>query len=160
MKNIWAPWRMEYILNASKQRGCLFCNKRRKKKDNKEFILVRGKKSFVLLNIYPYTNGHLMVAPYKHTAKLEDLDKEEMNEMMSLTQKAIKAIKKCMKPDGFNVGFNIGKIAGAGVKGHLHLHIVPRWEADTNFMPVIANTKVIPESLNSIYSKLKKHWQD
>ncbi len=159
MKRIWAPWRMKYITEASREKGCIFCKKIKGKKGDKEgLVIARGKRSFVVLNLYPYTNGHLMVAPFRHIASLEKLRKGEIAEMMELTQKAIKALKRCYNPDGFNVGFNLGTAAGAGVKDHIHLHIVPRWAADTNFMPVLCNTKIIPESLEESCLKLRKYW--
>jgi len=154
LKIIWAPWRIKYIL-MPKFKKCLFCKVIKEKKDSKNFIIERGKFSFVILNKFPYSNGHIMIVPYKHTSDLEELDLESLTEIMSFAQKYIKILKLKMKPDGFNLGFNIGKVAGAGIEDHIHLHIVPRWNGDTNFMPVLSNTKVIPESLESVYKKLK-----
>jgi ATP adenylyltransferase len=139
-----------------KFKKCLFCKVIKEKKDSKNFIIERGKFSFVILNKFPYSNGHIMIVPYKHTSDLEELDLESLTEIMSFAQKYIKILKLKMKPDGFNLGFNIGKVAGAGIEDHIHLHIVPRWNGDTNFMPVLSNTKVIPESLENVYKKLKK----
>lgn len=155
MKNLWAPWRMEYILGAKKG-GCFFCQSLREKNGSKNLILYRGEKCLVILNRFPYNNGHLMVAPFRHIGKLESLKEEELKEMFSLAQKLIPLLKETLNPQGFNLGINLGKVAGAGVRGHLHLHIVPRWEGDTNFMPVLSRTKVIPENLAETYRKLKE----
>ncbi len=134
---------------------CIFCEKPKKNDDKKELIIYRGQKAFALLNIYPYNNGHIMVAPYKHTGELAELTKEEYGEMNKIVKMYVARIKKTMNPHGFNVGMNIGKVAGAGFDEHLHTHIVPRWRGDTNFMPVVGKEKVISESLNSVYKKLK-----
>lgn len=156
MKQIWAPWRIKYILDSSKKNGCIFCEKIKEKKDKKNYILYRGKTCFIIMNLFPYNSGHLMIAPYKHTSELEDLVEEELLEIMQLTKKSLNILKKSLSPDGFNLGINLGKIAGAGIDTHLHLHIVPRWSGDTNFMPVISSTKVISESLDDTYRRLKK----
>lgn len=153
LKRIWAPWRIEYILSP-KLKKCIFCSAIKEKSDEKNFIIERAKKCFVILNKYPYTNGHIMIVPYEHISDIEKIDIKTLTEMMKLTQKYILKLKHKMKPDGFNIGFNIGKVAGAGIKDHLHLHIVPRWNGDTNFMPVISNTRIISESLQSVYKKL------
>ena len=155
MDKIWAPWRMNYI-RGKKIKGCLFCNKMKSKNDRKNHIIFRGKKAFIIMNIYPYNNGHLMVAPYKHTGDFNKLNSEELLEMMDLLKKAINALKKILKPQGFNVGFNIGKVSGAGVVNHAHMHVVPRWTGDTNFMPVVGGVKVVSQSLDSLYAELKK----
>lgn len=156
MKQIWAPWRMKYILNSNKIKGCIFCKKIKEKKDKKNYILYRGKSCFIIMNLFPYNSGHLMIAPYKHTAKFEDLEDEELLEFMHLIKKSLKILKKTLSPEGFNLGINLGKIAGAGIDEHLHLHIVPRWSGDTNFMPVISSTKIISEQLDETYKKLKR----
>ncbi len=155
MKVLWAPWRIEYI-RSPKHDGCIFCDFPKENRDRERLILYRGKKAFVIMNNYPYNPGHVMVAPYRHVANWEELTDEELLEIMKLTQLMIRAIKKAMKPDGFNLGVNLGRVAGAGIDGHVHLHIVPRWNGDTNFMPVIADTKVIPESLQEAYDELKR----
>lgn len=155
INRIWAPWRMKYIKKINKK-GCFLCRAIREKKDFKNFIILRSKKSISLLNIYPYNNGHLMIAPTRHISSLEKLTSQEINEIFNQAKKMIKALKKVLKPDGFNLGLNIGKSAGAGIEGHLHLHIVPRWVGDTNFMPVLSNAKVIPQTLTDIYQKIKK----
>jgi len=154
MKRIWAPWRMDYILK-SRKKGCFLCDICRDNKDKQNFVLKRGKSAFLVLNRYPYNNGHLMVVPYKHADNLEALNTKEMSEMMQLASTACKALRKSLHPDGFNLGFNIGKAAGAGLKDHLHLHIVPRWEGDTNFMPVLGEVKIIPQPLDTLWRQLK-----
>lgn len=155
MKRIWAPWRMEYILN-SRKKGCFLCDICRKDKDEQNFVLKRGKSVFLLLNKYPYNNGHLMIAPYKHVDTLESLNANEMSEMMQMASTACKALRKSLNPDGFNLGLNIGAAAGAGLRDHIHLHIVPRWEGDTNFMPVLGDVKIIPQTLDELWRKLRK----
>ena len=155
MKQIWAPWRMKFI-NAKKTKGCVFCRKLKEKKDSENLVLYRGKKMSVIMNLYPYNNGHLMVVPNRHTAEFSSLTDEELLELMKLTGFAMESLKKSCKPGGFNVGINLGKAAGAGVKSHLHVQIVPRWVGDGNFMPVVGRTKVIAESLCETYKKLKK----
>jgi ATP adenylyltransferase len=149
MKNklLWAPWRMGYI-NGEKEDGCLFCRKAEGLDDVADHVVARGERSFVLLNLFPYNSGHLMVAPYRHTGELEDLAPEEIADLMALVRKAVEVLKNCLRPEGFNVGFNLGKAAGAGIVDHIHLHIVPRWQGDTNFMPVISDTRVVPQALD------------
>lgn len=153
MDVLWAPWRMEYI-KAPKPKGCIFCEKPAAGNDAANHIVWRGQRAFVLLNTFPYNNGHMMVAPYAHIGNLEDLEPEVLNELMSLCQDAIRALKKDFKPDGVNLGINLGAAAGAGVKDHLHIHIVPRWQGDTNFMAVVTDTRVIPQSLDDAYRRL------
>lgn len=155
MKVIWAPWRMKYIL-SEKSETCLFCEKAGQKKDKENYILLRGKEAFIILNTFPYNNGHLMVVPHRHLAELEELSQEELSELTSLVMKGVAGLKQALNPDGFNIGLNLGKAAGAGIEGHLHVHIVPRWSGDNNFMPVVADTKVIMESLQDTYRKLLK----
>ncbi len=154
--NLWAPWRMDYIL-GEKEKGCVFCNKikHHENNDKRNLILFRGEYHFIIMNKYPYNNGHLMVVPVRHTAEFENLDEKESMEMMEMISKSIKALKEGVNPDGFNIGMNLGKIAGAGIDDHLHFHIVPRWTADTNFMPVVGKTKVISEALSETWEKLK-----
>ncbi len=153
MKQIWAPWRMKYIL-MEKAKGCILCEKPRQNNDTTNFILYRGDKNFVMLNSYPYNPGHLMVAPYRHIANLEELTDEERNEHFEIVSRSIKVLKQVFNPTGFNLGINVGRIAGAGIDEHIHTHIVPRWQGDNNFMPVIADTKVVPEALAETYKKL------
>lgn len=155
MEKIWAPWRIKYIKKVGKK-GCVFCRTIKSKNDRKNYILYRGDHSFIILNIYPYNNGHLMVAPFRHKPSLRQLKKNEITDMMSLVQIAQNTLDKTIRPDGYNIGINEGKISGAGIVGHVHIHIVPRWNGDTNFMTAIANAKVIPQPLNDLYSKLKR----
>ena len=156
MNNIWAPWRMEYIL-SEKGGGCILCQKPRETNDSENYILYRGDKNFVILNAYPYNPGHLMIAPYSHVASLDDLSKEGLFEHFDLVRRSARALGELLQPDGFNIGINMGRVAGAGIEDHIHTHIVPRWSGDTNFMPVIAETRVIPQSLAAAYEKLKGH---
>lgn len=155
MDNLWRPWRIKYIL-SDKEQGCIFCNKPKEQKDRENYILHRAKKSFIILNIYPYNSGHLMVAPYKHVASFEDLEDAELTELFQMVNKCTKLLKVTMQPHGFNIGANLGKVAGAGVKDHVHVHVVPRWEGDTNFMPILAEASVIPESLDAIFGKFSE----
>jgi ATP adenylyltransferase len=152
MRTIWAPWRIEY-LSKEKEEGCIFCTKPKEKKDRKNLILHRGKTGFIIMNRYPYSNGHLMAVPYRHIKELTALNEKERLELMDLTTKSIETLN-VFKPDGFNIGMNLGKIAGAGIDDHIHFHIVPRWNGDTNFMPVIGDIRVIPEYLDQSYMKL------
>jgi ATP adenylyltransferase len=154
---IWAPWRLAYVKDAAKdnEEECIFCAKPAADADEENLIVHRGERSFVILNLYPYTNGHLMVAPYEHTARIQDLPAETVAEMMSLAQRAMNRLEAVYDPHGYNVGFNQGRVAGAGVEHHIHMHVVPRWGGDTNFMPVIADTKVMPQTLEQSYEALK-----
>lgn len=154
MRKIWAPWRVEYI-RSEKTKGCIFCQKPEENKDSQNYILLRGKTSFVILNSYPYNPGHLMVAPFRHLATLDELTDEELFEHFDLVRRSARAIREAYKPEGFNIGINLGRVAGAGVEGHVHTHVVPRWNGDTNFMPVLSDTKVLPEALASTYAQLK-----
>lgn len=155
MERLWAPWRMEYIANAERVEGCIFCVLPPEDRDKENLILHRAKHSFVMMNAFPYNNGHLMVVPFKHTADMYALEDEELLEINHLLRYSIRILSTVMQPDGFNLGVNLGQTAGAGVLDHMHWHIVPRWNGDSNFMPVLANTKVLPESLQSTYDKLK-----
>ncbi|MCE5315533.1 MAG: HIT domain-containing protein [Armatimonadota bacterium] len=154
MERLWAPWRLEYI-TAEKVEGCVFCVFPQQDCDQKNRILYRGKHSFVIMNAFPYSNGHLLIPPYRHIADISQLSDEENLEIMQLTQLCCKALNEVCRPDGFNIGMNLGTAAGAGIADHLHLHIVPRWAGDINFMPVFADVKVIPEALETTYIKLK-----
>lgn len=155
METLWAPWRIEYIL-GKKPAGCIFCVKPAENKDDENLILYRGKYHFIIMNAFPYNNGHMMVVPYRHTSTLEGWSVEERVELMELADLGVALLKKVMRPDGFNLGINMGLVAGAGVADHIHLHIVPRWNGDTNFMPVLADTRVISEHLVATYLKLKE----
>lgn len=159
MKTLFAPWRMDFILGR-RERGCVFCNRIKRRRDRADLILHRGRWNFVILNKYPYNNGHLMIVPNRHIASLAALGADESREMFSLIQRAEVVMKKALGAHGFNVGMNIGKAAGAGIEDHIHLHVVPRWMADTNFWPVIAETKSMPEHLNKTYDRLKKAWRN
>lgn len=154
MKRLFCPWRIKYI-TSEKEKDCIFCKKPLEDRDEENLILLRGKFNFIILNLYPYNNGHLMIVPYKHTNDITKLDMETLTEMMKFLQLSVKALKETMNPHGFNIGFNIGEVAGAGIAEHLHMHVVPRWNGDTNFMFVLGETKVIPEDLQSTYKKLK-----
>lgn len=155
MRLIFAPWRIEYI-RSPKHDGCIFCDFPKENRDKERLILYRGERVFAIMNNYPYNPGHVMIAPYRHIGNLEDLSDEELLEIMKLAQLMIKAIKKAMKPEGFNMGFNVGRVAGAGIEDHIHMHIVPRWNGDTNFMPVLADVKVIPQAIEESYDELRR----
>lgn len=159
MKNLWAPWRITYLKEKDRDRGCVFCRKVRRNLDQKEHVIHRGRKNYVVLNKYPYNNGHLMIVPYRHTAQLESLSEAEIAEMMLFLKKGIRILKKTYRPQGFNWGMNLGKSAGAGIAGHLHLHLIPRWEADTNFLPAIAEVRCLPQHLEATWKELKKNWR-
>jgi ATP adenylyltransferase len=159
MKHLWAPWRMTYIQEGIDESECLFCALLTMEDSPDNLILHRGQYAFVVLNRYPYTNGHTMVVPYIHTASLEDLSQEVLLEMIQFTQLSLKVLREAYQTDGFNIGGNIGEAAGAGVKEHVHLHVVPRWHGDTNFMATTAETRVLPEDLEVTYKKLRHLWQ-
>ncbi|UCD79387.1 MAG: HIT domain-containing protein [Desulfobacterales bacterium] len=154
MKTMWAPWRMDYILD-NKEDGCVFCDALSK---NEDLTLFKGNDTMVMMNKFPYINGHLLVAPVRHLSALEQLSKYEMGELLATVQQSIEILKRVMRPDGFNVGLNLGKVAGAGVEEHLHFHIVPRWFGDTNALTVFAEVRVIPEHLKTTYNNLKPHF--
>ncbi len=156
MEPLHAPWRIEYILapkGASLE--SLFSNIARSSDDEGNYVVARDRSCFALLNTYPYTGGHLMVVPYKQAQDLHELTDEEMTDLMKLTRRCQRALVKVMKPDGFNIGINLGKVAGAGILKHMHIHIVPRWEGDTNFMPVLAGTTVVPQALKELAAQLR-----
>jgi ATP adenylyltransferase len=156
-QRIWAPWRLAYVKDASKDSAeeCIFCAKPAEDDDEANLIVHRGDRCFVILNLYPYTNGHLMIAPYEHLATLPALGPETVAEMMALSQRAMTILEESYEPHGYNVGFNQGRVAGAGVEHHIHMHVVPRWGGDTNFMPVLADTRVMPQTLEQSYEALK-----
>lgn len=155
MKTLWTPWRMGYIL-GDKPEECLLCTKQQgpQEKDRENYILHRGDTCYILLNLFPYTNGHMMIAPYQHVASLEQLDDKSLCEMIALTRASVAALNRAFSPAGFNVGMNLGKVAGAGIADHLHMHVVPRWQGDVNFMSVFAETRLIPEALDVTYDRL------
>jgi len=154
MKHIWAPWRMEYI-EMEKPQGCILCEKPKQDNDAVNYILYRGSKNFIILNTYPYSPGHLMIAPYRHVASLGELTDIERHEHFDIVSRSIEVLRQELSPEGFNLGINIGKAAGAGIEDHIHTHIVPRWTGDTNFMTVISDVRVVPEALAKTYQKLK-----
>ncbi len=158
MDHIWTPWRMKYILENHDDNRCIFCLAAESQEDEENLVFYRGKHVFMILNRYPYTSGHVMSIPYAHEARLQDLTEATRTEMMSLVTKAVEVIQSVYGPDGFNIGLNLGKMAGAGVADHLHTHIVPRWAGDTNFMSSVGETRVLPEALTDTYQRVKETW--
>ena len=158
MKNLWSPWRMSYIKTPKNKEICVFCDAISQEDDGINFVVHRAENSFVILNRYPYSNGHMMVIPKAHVPSLNDLEAHVRSEMMELMNKSTEILKELFKPEGFNLGANIGEAAGAGIGDHVHLHIVPRWKGDTNFMTSLGNTRVIPESLEETYRQIKEIW--
>ncbi|HDH05272.1 MAG TPA: HIT domain-containing protein [Nitrospirae bacterium] len=163
MKRLWAPWRMEYILDENKHQTCLFCDVSKEAKagnnttrDRKNLVLYRGKHCFIILNKYPYNSGHVMVIPYFHTPTFDGLSDDALFDLIKSVDKSVQILRKILKPDGFNMGLNFGKVAGAGMESHMHIHVVPRWNGDTDSMPIIAETRVMPEHLKKTYDKLVK----
>jgi ATP adenylyltransferase len=160
MKRIWSPWRSKYIEGfknpPKKGRKSLFSSAHTARDDDKHMIVWRGQLCFVIMNLYPYNSGHLMIVPYRQTPDFEDLTAEEIAEIMAAAQRAMRALHKVMKPQGFNFGANIGRVSGAGIDDHVHFHVVPRWNGDTNFMPVLADVKVISEDMKETLKKLRK----
>lgn len=157
MERLWAPWRLEYVQHADEQDGCVFCNAAAGE-DEDGLVVRRGERAFALLNRFPYSSGHLMVAPYRHGSGFDSLDDDEALEVHRLAVQAIEALQAVYSPDGFNVGWNLGRIAGAGIVDHGHVHVVPRWSGDTNFMPVLADVRVIPEHLVETRRRLADAW--
>jgi ATP adenylyltransferase len=153
MEQIWAPWRMEYIERTS-DGDCVFCLISVSEDDASSNVLFRGRHTYVVMNRYPYSNGHLMIAPFAHMPDYTDLDESTLVECSVVTQKTLQCLREAFAPDGINVGLNLGRVAGAGIVDHVHLHVVPRWEGDTNFMPVVADTKVISEHIRRTYERL------
>ncbi|MDD4859199.1 MAG: HIT domain-containing protein [Dehalococcoidales bacterium] len=154
MDYIWAPWRIQYI-QMEKPKGCFLCDNPKETNDEANYILFRGEKNYVILNSFPYNPGHMLVAPYRHVAAPDKMTKKELHEHFEIVSRAIAVLRDVFKPGGFNIGANLGHVAGAGVADHFHTHIVPRWQGDANAMPVISDTKVIPEALSETYRKLK-----
>lgn len=154
-QRLWAPWRLDYI-KGPKPDECIFCAAAAADDDAGSYVVARAERCFAVLNAYPYNNGHLMISPYDHVPSIEDLGEETLLGLMRLTQRSLKAIRDAYAPEGFNIGVNQGKIAGAGVEDHVHLHVVPRWSADTNFMPVIGDTRVLPQSLDDSWATLSR----
>ena len=152
LRPLWAPWRLEYVEQADERPGCIFCE------PEEELVLLRGERAYLLLNRFPYSSGHLMVAPVRHVGEFGDLTDEEALELHRLAERGIAALAEVYAPQGYNLGWNLGRIAGAGIVDHIHLHVVPRWAGDTNFMPVLADVKVLPEHLLQTRQRLAKAW--
>jgi ATP adenylyltransferase len=157
MKRLWTPWRMEYI-RSRKPKGCVFCKALKNEDGPDNLIVTRGKTAFVTLNRYPYTSGHIMVLPFKHVRYLTDLDPETRSEMMELATKGTQVLAKVYNPQGFNVGINLGEAAGAGIEEHIHMHVVPRWVGDSNFMVAVGETRMLPEDILESYRRIKAAW--
>ncbi|MDX1983349.1 MAG: HIT domain-containing protein [Bryobacteraceae bacterium] len=155
MDHLWSPWRYRYVSKADPEPGCVFCLKPEQRCDRENFILHRGSFCFLILNLYPYTSGHLMVVPYQHAATLEELSEEAARELMALTRAASRALHEVYRPKGLNIGMNIGECAGAGIAGHLHMHLLPRWPGDANFMTSIGETRILPEELEVTFERMK-----
>ncbi len=157
MKKLWAPWRVKYLSAiGKKQKGCVFCRMLRQNKDRQNLIFARSRYAFAVLNLYPYNNGHVLVMPLRHVADWDRMPAVERTDLLELLIRTEKLLKKVLKPEGFNIGMNVGKAAGAGFPGHLHIHVVPRWHGDVNFMPVLSETKVISQSLATLHGLLVK----
>lgn len=154
-RQLWAPWRMAYVGAEPLSDGCVFCVKSQEQDDERNYVLWRDAHCFALLNIYPYNNGHLMIAPYAHLPTILELDPPTLTEMMTLAQRCVQAMQTALGAQGFNLGVNQGSVAGAGITDHVHLHVVPRWNGDTNFMPVLADVKVMPDYLESTYQRIR-----
>jgi ATP adenylyltransferase len=154
-ERLWAPWRMRYVQGERKDESCIFCLAAEAGDDEARLVVQRGERCLMMLNAYPYNSGHLMVSPHRHVASVEALEVDELLELMTLTQSALRAVRETYAPDGFNLGVNEGTVAGAGFAGHVHMHVVPRWAADSNFMAVTADTRVLPESLEDSYARLR-----
>jgi len=159
MDTLWSPWRYRYVSTAGPADECIFCKKAAGQNDEEDFVVHRGGLNFVILNLYPYTSGHIMIAPYRHVATLEAAGAETLAEMMELTRAAERHLGAVYRPRGLNVGMNIGECAGAGIAGHIHMHVLPRWPADANFMTTIGETRVLPEDLRTTHEKLVKAWR-
>jgi ATP adenylyltransferase len=160
MERLWAPWRMSYIGKIAGGTGCFLCDIRQSTDDAANLVVVRRVRTFVVLNRFPYNNGHTLICPNEHKGALDQLSSETLCELMRTTSDVMTVLQKEMKPDGFNVGMNFGRVAGAGLPDHLHLHVVPRWSGDTNFMPVLADVKIIPQALEELREKLVTVWKE
>lgn len=158
MQYLWSPWRMPYILEHKHEPGCVFCHAQDHPDDPQHLVVYMGKLAYVILNRYPYTSGHVMVIPKQHTASIEELSNEVRSEMMELTNTCLQVLRKVYSPEGFNLGMNIGEAAGAGIAEHVHMHIVPRWSGDTNFMSSLGQTRVLPEALGETYRRVRSAW--
>ena len=159
MDRLWSPWRYTYVSQAGKDSTCIFCDALSRQDDRASLILFRGQHNFIILNRYPYTTGHVMIAPFEHVADLAQARPEVLAEMMGLCQRVERALAALYKPEGYNLGMNLGRCAGAGVTGHLHMHLLPRWSGDTSFMTTVAETRLEPEELTTTYDRLKPHFE-
>jgi ATP adenylyltransferase len=158
MDHIWSPWRYKYIAAVDQKPGCVFCNVIAQNRDAENFIIHRATLNFIILNLFPYTSGHLMIVPYQHLASLSSVDEPTTTEMIEMAKRAQSALESEYHPDGFNIGMNLGRAAGAGVADHLHLHVVPRWSGDANFVSIVGETRVLPEALATTYEKLVRYF--
>jgi ATP adenylyltransferase len=154
MKVVWAPWRMEYVGSDQAGEGCIFCPGNDRTQDEKRLILCRGEWSIVLMNKFPYSNGHLLIAPLRHSSSFDSLSPDEKLDLFNMAERSMSVLKEVMNPAGFNIGMNLGKVAGAGVEDHMHFHIVPRWSGDTNYMTVLGEVRIIPEHIQATYERL------
>ena len=160
MDRLWTPWRMKYILKSSKKKkSCILCDEAKKNDDRRNYILYRGKHSFVIMNLYPYNNGHLLIVPNTHESDVDKLPVGELADLMMVTQASVNILKQAMKPEGFNIGINLGKTAGAGIPEHLHIQIVPRWTGDTSYLTVVDETRIMPELLDGTYERLRPYFE-
>ncbi len=158
MDHLWSPWRYAYIASVDRQEGCVFCRIAQEQRDAENYLVHRSRLNFVVLNLFPYTSGHLMIVPYQHQASLAAVEEAITTEMIELAKRAQAALESEYHPDGFNIGMNLGRSAGAGIADHLHMHVVPRWSGDANFVSIVGETRVLPEDLATTYTKLKKHF--
>lgn len=155
MDTLWAPWRIDYILGKEKEEGCIFCNKPKSDRDEENLITHRADGAYTIMNKYPYSNGHLLVCPYKHVSDICDLNDQENSLVLQEVRRAVQVVRRVMNPDAFNIGLNMGEVAGAGIEEHLHYHVVPRWSGDVNFISVLDDVRVIPEHIRSVWLKLR-----
>lgn len=160
MDYLWSPWRYQYVSKAGPTDECIFCRKAAQRNDQENFVVHRGRLNFAILNLFPYTTGHLMIAPYRHAATLEEAGSDTLAEMMELTRLAERHLRAVYRPKGLNIGMNVGECAGAGIAGHIHMHVLPRWPADANFMTTIGETRVLPEDLETTYRRLTTAWRE
>lgn len=160
MDHIWSPWRYKYIASVNREEGCVLCRIDREHKDVENYVVHRARLNFIVLNLFPYTSGHLMIVPYEHQASLAEVAEATTTETIELAKRAQLALDSEYHPDGFNIGMNLGRNAGAGIADHIHLHVVPRWSGDANFVSVVSETRVLPEELATTYERLKKHFEE
>ena len=158
MDYLWTPWRRKYVLKHNRSSGCVFCDVQKQEDGSDNLIVYRGDKAYVIMNRFPYSSGHIMAVPYVHKSSIEDLDRETRAEIMELVTKGMTVLRNVYRPEAFNVGANIGKSAGAGIASHVHFHVVPRWPGDTNFITTLGQTRVLPETLEDTYNKLRQVW--